>query len=66
MFFWIKDQTWLCSSEETADITGAYFNGRRVSRYSSDYKASERQKLWSILSQIDPNSAQVVADICHN
>ncbi len=52
------DQTWLCTSDEVNDITGTYFNWRNVSKSADKYLPSERQKLWSILSQIDPSSAE--------
>jgi len=51
------DQTWLCTSNDVDEITGAYFNWRSVSKKADKYSPSERQKLWSILSQIDPISA---------
>jgi hypothetical protein len=40
------------------DTTGAYFNYRRLSKEANSYNPSERQKLWSILSEIDPRSAE--------
>jgi len=52
------DQTWLCTSDEVKDTTGAYFNSRSLSKSADAYRQSERQKLWDILSDIDPASAQ--------
>jgi NAD(P)-dependent dehydrogenase (short-subunit alcohol dehydrogenase family) len=52
------DQTYLCSSEEVADVTGRYFvyqSDRRAS--SSAYDPNERAKMWSILSDLAPDEA---------
>jgi len=48
------DEVWLCSSPEVSDISGAYFSWRNKS--SNVYKPSEREKLWKVLSGIDPSS----------
>lgn len=54
------DETWLSTSDEVTDVTGSYFCSRRSRNASGDaYKASERAKLWSFLSSIDPNSAEI-------
>ena len=53
------DQFWLCTSDEVKDVTGAYFNWKNVSKKADAYSASERQKMWNVLSQIDPESAHV-------
>jgi len=52
------DQTWLCTSNDVSDITGAYFNWKSLSKPASSYKSSEREKMWSLLSEIDPQSAK--------
>jgi len=54
------DETWLSTSEEVTGVTGSYFCSRTSRKLSSDaYKVSERAKLWSVLSSIDPNSAEI-------
>lgn len=57
------DQTWLCTSDDVADITGSYFNYRSLSKYASSYDSSERNKLWSKLSEIDAKSADIWRDV---
>ncbi len=56
-FFVEKDQTWLCTSDEVSNISGSYFTWQTLSKRASAYKQSERSKLWSILADIDRNSA---------
>lgn len=51
------DQTYLCSSPEVEGVTGQYFRWRSQSR--SDYPASERQKMWNVLSDLAPSAAQM-------
>jgi len=55
------DETWLSTSDEVMDVTGSYFCSRRAAgnAKSGAYKASERAKLWSVLSSIDPHSANI-------
>jgi len=54
------DETWLSTSDEVTDVTGSYFCSRSSRNASGDtYKASERAKLWSALSSIDPHSAEI-------
>lgn len=52
------DELWLCTSEEVSDVTGTYFCWRNPSKSSDHYKETERQKMWDILSTIDPDSAK--------
>jgi len=53
------DETWLSTSEDVKDVTGTYFCARNKRKASqSAYSTSERAKLWSVLSSIDPNSAE--------
>lgn len=54
------DETWLCSSEDVAGVSGRYFvnrNDRQASLYT--YKAEERRKLWSVLASLAPEAAAV-------
>jgi NAD(P)-dependent dehydrogenase (short-subunit alcohol dehydrogenase family) len=51
------DETWLCSSEEVSDTSGTYFCWKIKSKDRAAYKPSEREKLWKVLSDIDPSSA---------
>ena len=63
VFLLCIDQTWLCTSDDVADITGSYFNYRSLSKYASSYDSSERNKLWSKLSEIDAKSADIWRDV---
>ena len=51
------DETWLCTSEDVSDVSGAYFCWKSVSKKADAYKTSERKKLWKVLSDIDPEAA---------
>jgi len=51
------DETWLCSSEEVSDTSGTYFCWKSKSKDRAAYNPSEREKLWKVLSDIDPSSA---------
>jgi len=54
------DQTWLCSSDEVEDVTGKYFNSRSERRASSSaYEQTERNRLWSVLSSLAPEAADM-------
>ena len=57
----VPDETWLSTSDEVMDVTGSYFYSRRTAgnAKSGAYKASEQAKLWSVLSSIDPHSANI-------
>ena len=51
------DETWLCTSEDAKDTSGAYFCWKSVSREADGYKRSERKRMWDVLSAIHPESA---------
>ena len=54
------DQTWLCSSDDVDSVSGKYFvykSERQAS--SSAYDAKERAKLWSVLSKLAPDAAEM-------
>lgn len=52
------DQTWLCSSDEVANLSGRYFVSKSDSRAASpSYNLSERVKLWNILTELAPDAA---------
>lgn len=54
------DETWLCTSEEVAGVTGRYFVGQRDRPASSmAYDENERRKLWTLLSELAPDAAQM-------
>lgn len=52
------DELWLCTSEEVRDVSGTYFCWKSPSKSADNYKETERQKMWDILSTIDPDSAK--------
>jgi NAD(P)-dependent dehydrogenase (short-subunit alcohol dehydrogenase family) len=53
------DQTYLCSSPEVEYMTGGYFIWKSLRRASSDaYDVSERNKLWSLLSNLAPQASK--------
>lgn len=53
------DQTWLCTDDEVENISGRYFIWKSERRASgSAYEQSERDKMWSILSTLAPDSAK--------
>jgi NAD(P)-dependent dehydrogenase (short-subunit alcohol dehydrogenase family) len=52
------NETWLCSSDQVETTTGKYFVGRSERKASSSaYDPKERDKLWSILSDLSPEAA---------
>ena len=54
------DQTWLCTSDEVAGVTGKYFtyqSERPAAR--SAYNTAERARMWSILSYLAPEEAKM-------
>jgi NAD(P)-dependent dehydrogenase (short-subunit alcohol dehydrogenase family) len=52
------NETWLCSADQVESTTGKYFVGRSVRKASSSaYDPKERDKLWSILSDLSPEAA---------
>jgi NAD(P)-dependent dehydrogenase (short-subunit alcohol dehydrogenase family) len=52
------DQTWLCQDPEVERDTGRYYVYKSERRASaSAYDASERDKMWDILSEIAPDAA---------
>lgn len=54
------DETWLCSSEEVADVTSRYFVSRLDRRASSTaYDPTERAKMWSVLTELAPDAASI-------
>jgi NAD(P)-dependent dehydrogenase (short-subunit alcohol dehydrogenase family) len=53
------DETWLCTSEDVNDVTGTYFCWRSPSKSADRYKETERQKIWNVLSEIDPDSLKM-------
>ena len=53
------DETWLCTNEDVNNISGAYFTWKSVSKKAEAYNPSERQKMWEMLSNIDPASAEI-------
>lgn len=54
------DQTWLCSSNEVQGVTGKYFTHQHErSAARSSYDAKERQRMWSILSELAPEEANM-------
>jgi NAD(P)-dependent dehydrogenase (short-subunit alcohol dehydrogenase family) len=52
-----QDQTYLCSSPDLDGVSGEYFTWR--SKTGKSYKARERAKLWSILSDLAPSAAEM-------
>eukprot|EP00594_Rhizosolenia_setigera_P018571 CAMPEP_0178956996 /NCGR_PEP_ID=MMETSP0789-20121207/10627_1 /TAXON_ID=3005 /ORGANISM="Rhizosolenia setigera, Strain CCMP 1694" /LENGTH=335 /DNA_ID=CAMNT_0020639113 /DNA_START=105 /DNA_END=1112 /DNA_ORIENTATION=+ len=57
------DETWLCTSKDVDDITGGYFTWKSLSKKASNYSSSERKKMWGVLSEIDPESADMWENI---
>lgn len=54
------DETWLCTSDEVENVSGRYFVHRTDRPASaSAYNATERKKLWKILSDISPESSKM-------
>ena len=54
------DETWLCTSDEVESTTGYYFTGRIPRKASSPaYNQSERDKLWTMLSDLAPEAAEM-------
>jgi NAD(P)-dependent dehydrogenase (short-subunit alcohol dehydrogenase family) len=51
------DETYLCTSDELEGVTGSYFRWRTESR--SIYPASERKKMWAVLSNLSPEAADM-------
>jgi NAD(P)-dependent dehydrogenase (short-subunit alcohol dehydrogenase family) len=49
------DETYLCTSDELEGVTGSYFTWRTERR--SNYPATERKKMWTILSNLAPTAA---------
>lgn len=52
------DETWLCSSDQIRGITGQYFV-HRSPQQSNRYDPQERAKLWSLLSKLAPDAAEM-------
>lgn len=59
------DESYLCTSDsdDVQNTSGAYFCWKSVSRAADQYKPLERQKMWDVLSRIDPESAEKWNDI---
>jgi len=58
------DQTWLCTSDDVENVTGRYFvyqSDRRAA--SSAYDKTQRDKMWSVLSEIAPMAARLWDDL---
>ena len=50
------DQTWLCSSDEVESVTGKYFVYQSERGSTGSYKQSERDKMWSMLTELAPEA----------
>jgi NAD(P)-dependent dehydrogenase (short-subunit alcohol dehydrogenase family) len=52
------DEAWLCTSPDVANVSGGYFTGRTARRAAAAvYDVKERQKLWTILTNLAPDAA---------
>ena len=52
------DETWLCTSDKVAGVSGKYFTNRSERRGSESYDKRERDKLWQLLTDLAPAAAR--------